>query len=436
MGKASSAKKVARAARAGGSHKTGQRRPLAFPLAIGAVVLIGLVLVLFARDRRNADAFPRANQDHVHAAYDTYVCVPDAAPAPAAAPAPTTTAAPDPAAPSTTAAPDTTTTAPADTTTTTPTSTTVAAPGDVAGQFLPPFPDSTAPDTLGIHTHGDGLIHIHPFTDSVAGRKATLGVFLDRVGVSLTDDTMTLPDGTVYKEGTTKCQGGKDGQLQVAKWNSATDAAAGKKPNEIFTTGFDKIRLGANNAYTIAFMPAGSTIPAQSDVAQRIANVTDLGPQNDRTGSQRRACAAARLPERRDARRRVTGQRRARQHPGHRDERPCSQRTVRAVVLVGGFGTRLRPLTYHAPKQMLPVVNKPMIEWAIANVAAHGVDDVGALARLRRRTRSSRHIPTRRVPAFPCTMRSRTSRSTPRARSGSRRSTRASTNGSSSSTAT
>jgi mannose-1-phosphate guanylyltransferase len=45
-------------------------------------------------------------------------------------------------------------------------------------------------------------------------------------------------------------------------------------------------------------------------------------------------------------------------------------------VLVGGLGTRLRPLTFHAPKQMLPVVNKPMIEWSIAHIAAHGVDDV------------------------------------------------------------
>jgi hypothetical protein len=290
MGKASSAKKVARAARAGGSRKSGQRRPLAFPLAIGAVVLIGLILVLFARDRRNADAFPRANQDHVHAAYDTYVCVPDATGA--TSPTTTTPAAGEPTTAPDPAAASTTTTAPAQTTTTaapgdssTTTSTTIAAPGDVAGQFLPPFADSTAPDTLGIHTHGDGLIHIHPFVDSVAGRNATLGVFLDRIGLSLTDDTMTLPDGTVYKEGTTKCQGGKDGQLQVAKWDNASDAAAGKKPNEIFTTGFNKIRLGANNSFTIAFMPAGSTIPAQSDVAQRIANVTDLGPQNTAPGS-------------------------------------------------------------------------------------------------------------------------------------------------------
>jgi len=47
---------------------------------------------------------------------------------------------------------------------------------------------------------------------------------------------------------------------------------------------------------------------------------------------------------------------------------------VKAVVLVGGFGTRLRPLTLRTPKQMLPVVDRPMIEWVIAHLAGHGVD--------------------------------------------------------------
>ncbi|HEY2813991.1 MAG TPA: hypothetical protein VGJ03_11055 [Acidimicrobiales bacterium] len=268
MGKASSSKKVARAARAGGNRKSGQRRPLGFPVAIGAVLLLGLVLVLFARDRRNADAFPRANQDHVHSAYDTYVCVSqDEA---AAAATTTTTVAGPPVS-------DTTTTAPGITTTTSATSTTVAQPGDVPGEFLAPFTDAQQ-DVLGIHTHGDGLIHIHPFVDSVAGSKATLGVFLNQVGVSMTNDTLTLATGQTYKEGTTKCEGGKDGQLQVAKWNSVNDAAQGNKPNQIFTSGFDTIRLGANEAFTIAFMPSGSKIPAKSDVATRVASVTDLGP--------------------------------------------------------------------------------------------------------------------------------------------------------------
>jgi mannose-1-phosphate guanylyltransferase len=45
-------------------------------------------------------------------------------------------------------------------------------------------------------------------------------------------------------------------------------------------------------------------------------------------------------------------------------------------VLVGGFGTRLRPLTHHRPKQMLPIVNRPMIEHVVGHLVVHGVDDV------------------------------------------------------------
>ncbi len=45
-----------------------------------------------------------------------------------------------------------------------------------------------------------------------------------------------------------------------------------------------------------------------------------------------------------------------------------------AVVLVGGEGTRLRPLTYDIPKQMLPVVERPMIAHVLDWLAGHGVD--------------------------------------------------------------
>ena len=47
---------------------------------------------------------------------------------------------------------------------------------------------------------------------------------------------------------------------------------------------------------------------------------------------------------------------------------------MKAVVLVGGFGTRLRPLTLTTPKQMLPIVDRPMIEHVISWLAEHGVD--------------------------------------------------------------
>lgn len=46
---------------------------------------------------------------------------------------------------------------------------------------------------------------------------------------------------------------------------------------------------------------------------------------------------------------------------------------MQAVVLVGGFGTRLRPLTATTPKQMLPVGHRPMIEHVLAHLQRHGV---------------------------------------------------------------
>jgi mannose-1-phosphate guanylyltransferase len=49
---------------------------------------------------------------------------------------------------------------------------------------------------------------------------------------------------------------------------------------------------------------------------------------------------------------------------------------MRAVVLVGGFGTRLRPLTTTVPKPMLPVGHRPIIERLVANLARGGVTEV------------------------------------------------------------
>ena len=48
---------------------------------------------------------------------------------------------------------------------------------------------------------------------------------------------------------------------------------------------------------------------------------------------------------------------------------------MKAVVLVGGEGTRLRPLTLSTPKQMLPVVGVPMLERVLGHLARHGVDE-------------------------------------------------------------
>lgn len=48
---------------------------------------------------------------------------------------------------------------------------------------------------------------------------------------------------------------------------------------------------------------------------------------------------------------------------------------MKAVVLVGGFGTRLRPLTSTRPKQMLPIMGRPMIEHVLEHLADHDITE-------------------------------------------------------------
>jgi mannose-1-phosphate guanylyltransferase len=49
---------------------------------------------------------------------------------------------------------------------------------------------------------------------------------------------------------------------------------------------------------------------------------------------------------------------------------------MQAVILVGGEGTRLRPLTSTVPKPVVPLVDRPFISFMLQWLAAHGVDDV------------------------------------------------------------
>jgi hypothetical protein len=216
MGKASSAKKVARAARAAGGKRVGQRRNLGFPLIIIAVVLAGVALIVYAATERRAVAEPLTT-DHWHAAYNINIC----------------------------------------------------------GTIQPANEDFNGQDLTGIHTHGDKVIHIHPFLDSAAGQNATLGRFFDTINLTVTDDSITLPDGTTYTEGSDQC-GDEDARVVVARWDSADQAAEGENPSQIYTDDFDQIRFrNDREAYTIAFLPEGDDIPAPDSIAT-LDQLTDV----------------------------------------------------------------------------------------------------------------------------------------------------------------
>lgn len=240
MASSSSANKVARvAARSGGGNKAKKQANWIFPVAIVAIVALGVGAVLYARDL-NAGAgdnseSPRANLangepfDHWHASFAVNVC----------------------------------------------------------GKELPAVSDVQA-DTLGIHTHDDGLIHIHPFATRASGKRATMAKFLDQVGIQVTDGGFQVPEAmatdgeTTVKEGETMC-GGKPGELVLAHWDDARTAATAP-PDKITKTDFGSVRLSENfGAYTLAYEVKGQTdIPAPSASAQ----IEELGAADGGTAPE------------------------------------------------------------------------------------------------------------------------------------------------------
>ena len=232
MGKASSNKKVARAAKAGGGRaRAAGERNIVFPASLAIVVILGALLVVYARDNRSAEALePPLLSDHWHSAYGVYVC----------------------------------------------------------GDFEPDIPEFTAPQNGGTHTHGDGLIHIHPFSSARTGQNATLGNFLDDAGAVLgneggiDDDELRIPGDETYTEGDDSCDD-LDGDpiLQVAVWKTAQAAVDEKEP-DIVTESLDAVRFSADGmAFTIAFVPEGAEIPPPP-TAGEVGNVSqDLGVPED-----------------------------------------------------------------------------------------------------------------------------------------------------------
>lgn len=49
---------------------------------------------------------------------------------------------------------------------------------------------------------------------------------------------------------------------------------------------------------------------------------------------------------------------------------------MQGIIIAGGFGTRFRPLTYTRPKPLMPILNRPLLEYQVALLKAHGVTEI------------------------------------------------------------
>ncbi len=54
---------------------------------------------------------------------------------------------------------------------------------------------------------------------------------------------------------------------------------------------------------------------------------------------------------------------------------------MQAIILAGGVGSRLLPLTADLPKPMIPLINKPLMEYSVELLKKHGINDIGITVR-------------------------------------------------------
>jgi hypothetical protein len=151
---------------------------------------------------------------------------------------------------------------------------------NICGESLTPVPEfeppvGSPPGSLnaGIHSHGDGLVHTHPFRQSEEGDNATLGKFADYADFSFSTDSIdawtgpaSAPDTTEWANGDTCTFGEYKGQKGRVVWAVDGTRRTGD-PSDY------KLRDGAT--VSVGFLPAGVDLPFPTEACEAFETITD-----------------------------------------------------------------------------------------------------------------------------------------------------------------
>ena len=203
-----SSKKVARAARTTGGRTARGAKPWGWYSAMALVVVLGTLGVWSSRNDRINNATSNTESpkvgDHIHAALGVYEC----------------------------------------------------------DHFADNVKDNGR-DPLGIHTHGDGIMHIHPFQKTAAGKNATLKVFADTVGMKVNATSFKLPgEGKTYRDGQ-KCKGKTGEVVFYVNGKKRTGNPASYKPND-------------RDLLVLAFAAKGEDVPKIPPSAPNLDKLSDV----------------------------------------------------------------------------------------------------------------------------------------------------------------
>lgn len=199
MATPSSSKKIQRVQRAGVSRVAGQRRPVGFPAAVIGIIVVGCILVWFARDARiNVDGDrPRVGIDTWYQAYGTYQC----------------------------------------------------------DEYLENLPRPAK--AADIESLGNGVILVGPNSEETSGSNAVFSHFFAAQGMEVTDDSVTFADGTVLKAGDTCGEGDDATDDTVIKMFVWPPQASDKTEPTVIDSGFGDVRFEQSGAaFALALVPA------------------------------------------------------------------------------------------------------------------------------------------------------------------------------------